>query len=163
MAASPAPSPPILPSNTRFAPSRRLFPAQLPSGVETRTGPLRDPAFVADALDGVDLVLHLAPLLSPSAPDDADTVLDEAGRGTYVLLDQALSAGVRRFVLGSTLDLFDRLPAHWKVNEDWRPRPTPTLHQLSPWLAELSVRESVRTVPGARALCLRFGQIVDDS
>jgi len=69
---------------------------------------------------------------------------------------------VDRIILGSTLALFDRLPAHWQVNEDWRPRPTPELAQLCPWLAELSVRESVRA--GAmQAICLRFGAIVDEA
>ena len=132
-----------------------------PPGVERRAGDLRDPAFVAEVMDGVDVVLHLAPL-SPSAPDDA-TVLDEAGRGTYVLLNAALDAGVRRIVLGSTLGLFDRLLARWKVDENWRPRPTTNVADLGPWLAELSVREMVRTAPDARALCLRFGRIVDDA
>ena len=132
-----------------------------PPGVEMRTGDLRDPAFAAESVAGVDTLLHLAPL-HPSVSDDA-TVLDEAGRGSYVLLNAALDAGVRQIVLGSTLDLFERLPAHWRVDENWRPRPTPRREDLGPWLAELSVKESVRTVSNARVLCLRFGRIVDDT
>jgi nucleoside-diphosphate-sugar epimerase len=139
----------------------RAFASDLPGGVDARVGDLRDPRFVADAVADRDVVLHLAPLLPPLPADEESALLDVAGRGTYVLLDAALDAGVRRFVVASTLDLFDRLPAGWKVDEQWRPRPEPRVEHLGPWLAELSARESVRTVPEARALCLRFGRIAD--
>lgn len=138
------------------------FTDEPPSGVEARVGDLRDPEFAAGIVAGMDAILHLAPLC-PSAPNDPDAILDEAGRGTYVLLNAALDAGIRRIAVGSTLDLFDRLPTRWKVDEDWRPRPTPRPSDLGPWLAELSTREMARTAPDARALCLRFGRIVGDS
>ena len=113
-------------------------------------------------MDGVDVVLHLATLIQ--AQDETltpQTVLDNASRGAFVLMNAARAAGVARFVLGSSLALFDRLPHHWRVNETWRPRPDPTIPQLAPWIAELSVRESAR-VGTMQVLCLRFGRLIDD-
>jgi nucleoside-diphosphate-sugar epimerase len=127
-------------------------------GVEWRTGDLRDKDFVQSALEGIDVIIHLAPITT-AEPDDLEA-LDRATRGTYVLVTAALAAGIGRFILGSTLDLFDRLPAAWQVTEWWRPRPEPRMDHLAPWLAELSVRECVRS-SALSVLCLRFGRIVD--
>lgn len=136
------------------------FTEPLPPGVEGLDADLRDLASVSAALGGVEAVLHLAPL-RPAADDELAT-LDEASRGTYVLATAALDAGIRRFVLGSSLDLFDRLPAGWDVTEMWRPRPEPRVEHLRVWLAELSAREATRA-SDARVICLRFGRPVDDA
>jgi|SRR5579871_3697832 len=136
-----------------------VFVGEAPPGVEQRTGDLRDREFVNSALVGIDTVVHLAPIV-PSNLSDLET-LDRATRGSYVLVTAALEAGIGRFILGSTLDLFDRLPAAWQVTEYWRPRPEPLIGHLAPWLAELSARECVRSSP-LTALCLRFGRIVDE-
>ncbi len=134
------------------------FTEPLPVGIEGLEADLRDPASVSAALGGVEAILHLAPLRSSA--DDELTALDEASRGTYVLATSALDAGVRRFVLGSSLDLFDRLPARWDVTEMWRPRPEPRIEHLRVWLAELSAREVTRASDG-HVTCLRFGHPVD--
>lgn len=136
------------------------FTEPLPAGVEGLEADLRDPASVSAALGGVEAVLHLAPLRSSA--DDELAALDEASRGTYVLATSALDAGIRRFVLGSSLDLFDRLPARWDVTEMWRPRPRPRIEDLRVWLAELSAREVTRASDG-RVICLRFGHPMDGS
>ncbi len=140
----------------------QAFSASAPAGAAHVTGDLRTPAEVEAALDGVDAVLHLAPyLVGRERTQDAVTALDESARGSFVLFNAARAAGVDRFILLSTLDLFRRLPAHWRVNESWRPRPEPDLSQLGPWLAELSVRENSR-VGTVQSLCLRVGRIVQD-
>lgn len=141
----------------------RQFSTPLPAGVEAATGDLRNPDEVAPALAGIDTVIHLAPLLLPQQPGIDDvTALDCAMRGSYVLVNAARTAGIKRIILASTLDLFDRWPAHYGVNETWRPRPKPTLDHLCSWLAELSMRENLR-VGMMQGICLRFGQIVDDA
>jgi len=139
------------------------FTAPAPASVTCITGDVRDPETLAAAVAGVNTIIHLTPLNLAETPGlDEVTALDFATRGAYVLMKAAHAANVERVILGSTLALFDRMPAHWKVNEDWRPQPTPDLSQLCPWLSELSVRESGRA--GAlQAVCLRFGQIVDDA
>jgi nucleoside-diphosphate-sugar epimerase len=149
-----------LPSETQVRLIDREFTSTLPPSAEGREGDLRDVAFVAEALQGIDAVLHLAAI--QPASDDPTEAIDFATRGTYVLATEALKADVARFVLGSSLALFDRLPPSWRVREYWRPRPEPTPEHLCPYLAELSIRECFRFGP-LRPLCLRFGKIVDDA
>ena len=128
--------------------------------VDARAGDLRDEAFVAGLLDGVGTVLHLAPIATRLGDDLA--TLDHATRGSYVLATAAHAAGVRRIVLGGTLDLFEQLPAHYRVSEAWRPRPRPVLGDLCAYLPERTLRELARDGSVA-TLCLRFGTIVDDA
>lgn len=132
-------------------------------GIEVLQGDLRDAEVVRAALRDVDAVVHLLPLhLSHTASDHDPECLDVVMRGGRILMLAALEAGVRRLILGSSLRLFDRLPAHWKVDELWRPRPEPSLRHLLPWMAELATRELVRR-GSMEAICLRFGEIVDGS
>ncbi|HEX2036509.1 MAG TPA: NAD(P)-dependent oxidoreductase [Chloroflexota bacterium] len=126
-------------------------------------GDLRDEAFAREVVDGAQALIHLAPL-SPGLPAQASEreVLDLATRGTYVLLQAARAAGVRRVVLGSTLALMERYPPSWAVAESWQPIPDVTdVAQLAAFLAEASVKEFVRGEP-MTAICLRFAEIVDD-
>ena len=126
------------------------------------TGDIRNGDDCARAVAGVDVLLHFATLTEVrTAEVPAQAVLDIASRGAFVLMNAARAAGVGRVILASTLALFDQLPAHWQVNEEWRPRPRPSLAELAPWITELSVRESAR-VGTMQVICLRFGEIVDD-
>ncbi|WSY38875.1 NAD(P)-dependent oxidoreductase [Embleya sp. NBC_00888] len=67
-------------------------------------GDARDPVAVADALDGVDAVIHLAALASPevAAPE---VVFGTNTQATFVVLNEAGRAGVRRAVLASSLSV----------------------------------------------------------
>ncbi len=136
------------------------FDRDLPEGIEALEGDLRDPAFVQTICAGVADVIHLAPLYTRLASDEAS--LDHATRGTFQLMDAAAQAGARRVVVGSSLDLFAQTPARFRVDEGWRPRPTPHLDDLCTWLAELGTREMVRSTH-LSAVCLRFGHVVDDA
>ena len=136
------------------------FSAPLPSNLETHVGDLRDLAFVNPLLNAIDAVLHLAPIAQSSGDDAHD--LDVATRGTYQLYNAAVATGVQRFILGSTLALFDQLPARWRINEAWCPRPTPQIDDLRAWMSELCVRELTRDL-GIASICLRFGQVLDES
>jgi nucleoside-diphosphate-sugar epimerase len=136
----------------------RAFSTPAPEAAEAYEGDLRDREFVQEVVNGVEVVLHLD-TLSPYEANPSEAI-DRVARGTYVLTTTAFEAGVASFVVGSSLALFDRLPHHWKINEWWKPRPTPRLEHLLPWLSELSVRECARAT-GLHAICLRFGHIVD--
>lgn len=131
-------------------------------GCEWIQADMRDPEVMPDLLDGAEHVVHLESMDFPNRDTlDAGEILYRSTCGLYNLATAAQQSGVQRFVLGSALALFDRLPAHWQVNEVWRPRPTPELADLCPWLAELSLREVLRK--GAMTgICLRFGLIVND-
>ncbi|MFJ8747218.1 NAD-dependent epimerase/dehydratase family protein [Embleya sp. NPDC127516] len=67
-------------------------------------GDARDPVAVADALDGVDAVIHLAALASPevAAPE---VVFGTNTQATFVVLNEAGRAGLRRAVLASSLSV----------------------------------------------------------
>jgi nucleoside-diphosphate-sugar epimerase len=129
--------------------------------VDVADGDLCDPKYVAQILDGVDAVVHLAPLVT-RRPNVLDS-FDLAARGTHQLAAHSAKLGVRRFVLASTLAFFrPEDAAQFRVNEMWRPKPTSEPDQLCPWLGEVSARETVR-VNGLSTVCLRFGQIIDDA
>jgi dihydroflavonol-4-reductase len=69
--------------------------------VEVREGDLREPASVARAMDGIELVFHVGAVHRNWAPDDAD-FLRPAVEGTRHVLDAARRSGVRRVVCTST-------------------------------------------------------------
>ena len=91
---------------------------------------VRDRAAVREALQGVDAVLHTATLHKPhvgthSKSDFVDTNVS----GTLTLLEEAVAAGVGRFVFTSTTSTFGRAltpapeaPAAW-ITEDVPPVP----------------------------------------
>src|ERR687886_636588 len=101
--------------------------------------------------------------LYPDLPTSARArqVLDRATRGTYVLLQAAVAAGVERVILGSTLALLERYPPGWAVGEAWQPRPDVTdLSQLAAYLAEESARQFALAGP-LTVICLRLGEVVE--
>jgi nucleoside-diphosphate-sugar epimerase len=126
-------------------------------------GDLRDEAFARGVVEGAGTLIHLAPLsddLPAGAP--AREVLDVATRGSYVLFNAALAAGVQRIVLGSTLALMEAYPPSWRVSEAWKPKPdVDDPRQLAAYLAEESAKQFARVDP-VMVVCLRFGTIVDD-
>jgi nucleoside-diphosphate-sugar epimerase len=127
-------------------------------------GDLRDEAFAKQVVEGAEALIHLASLY-PDLPSGASEreVLDLATRGTYVLLQAAADAGVRRIILGSTLAFFERYPAAWSVHESWQPHPDVTdAGQLAAYLAEESAKQFARADP-VSVICLRLGTVVDDA
>jgi nucleoside-diphosphate-sugar epimerase len=134
-------------------------------------GDPRDPEAARRALAGAEVVLYLAYI--PAEPDDDNDggapaareardwrsdreILDRATRGTYVLMNAAVEAGVRRVVLASTLALFDRYPSQWSVTEAWRPLPDVTdVRQLAAYLAEESAKQIAYVEP-IQVNCLRL-------
>lgn len=128
-----------------------------PVGVSTSVGDIRQPEFAKEVVQDRDAVLHLAPIAAPNG-DDLNR-LEYATRGTYVLFKEAVEAGIRHFITGSSLDLFDSFPAQWAIDEDWRPQPRPVIEHLCPWLSELSAYEMLR-FQSVRGVCLRFGHLI---
>ncbi len=132
-------------------PVRVLDPAakhgRLPDGVEPIAGSILDPATLAAAMQGVEVVHHLAARAALWARDPA--VYERINyRGTRAVLDAAAAAGVRRVVVTSTA----------LVLKDWReggsvpvseadPRPgvaaMPGPYSRSKWRAERAVREAI--------------------
>lgn len=102
-----------------------------------------------------EAIIHLVSGLAPeTAPLDR---FDIATRGSYDLITAAPPAA--RFILVSSLRMFERYPVDWWVTEHWAPRPTTAITDLTPYLAELVVREAARVLP-LRATALRLGEVV---
>ncbi len=121
---------------------------------------LREPDQVAPLLQEVDAILHLAPHARPVTPDwrAENAALDHAGRGTYVLLQEAVKAGVQRIVLASRLELMAAWPENYVVDETWKALPAANAAALAPFMAELTVREFVRA-ENILSVCLRMGDL----
>ena len=119
---------------------------------------LRQPGIVAPLVEGIEAIAHLTAFATatPHTPAEEAEVLLHAGRGTYVLQRAALDAGVSRIVLASRLEVLERYPAEYRVDETWQPRPRPEAGALAPYLAELTLREFARA-EAIHAVCLRFG------
>ena len=124
------------------------------SMVEEVTGDIRDPAVVAEAMKGVEVVFHEAALgsvpRSISSPVESDAV---NVHGTVNVLDGARRAGVRRFVFAASSSAYGDtavLPKH----EDIVPSP------LSPYaVTKLACEHYVRVFSqlyGLEAVSLRY-------
>jgi UDP-glucose 4-epimerase len=102
----------------------------LGSPTTTLTGSVADRGLVRRALAGVDAVLHAATLHKPHVGSHAWADFVETNvTGTLTLLQEALAAGIGRFVFTSTTSAFGRAltpgpgaPAAW-ITEDVRPVP----------------------------------------
>jgi UDP-glucose 4-epimerase len=102
----------------------------LPSPYTTAVGSVGDRDFLRRCMGGVDAVLHTATLHKPHVASNArQDFVDTNVTGTLNLLEEAVAAGVSRFVFTSTTSAFgraltpgDRQPAAW-ITEDVVPIP----------------------------------------
>ena len=102
----------------------------LASPATTHVGSITDAALVARCLEGADAIVHAATLHKPHVGSHRrQDFVDTNITGTLTLLEQAVAAGVSRFVFTSTTSAFGRAlapppgaPAAW-ITEDVAPRP----------------------------------------
>ncbi len=102
----------------------------LPGAYTDVVGSIVDRALVRRALDGVEAVLHTATLHKPHVGSHSrQDFIDTNITGTLNLLEEAVAAGVDRFVFTSTTSAFGRAltpmpgePATW-ITEDVSPIP----------------------------------------
>ena len=95
-------------------------------------GEITDPATVAQAVTGVDAIIHLAAAVSGFAQYGVATFTANA-LGTFVMLDEARKAGVGRFLCASSINAFGTFA--WRINA------TPIAY------ATLPLHEDVPAVP----------------
>ena len=117
---------------------------------------LREPQQVGPLAAEVEAILHSAVAHGGSTTDEG--ILDRSARGAYVILNEAVKAGVGRAVLISSLSCFEDYPANYVVDETWRPMPRPEAASLAPLMAERTFREFARQ-ESINVICLRFGEI----
>ena len=129
---------------------------------ESLPGSILDPDTVWKAVHNIDVLIHTGEP-PQHLPDDElkkeQFLLDFATRGTHVLLKAAVEAGVKRFVYGSTLEIFSAYPDDVYISELWKPLPAPEIHQLTRYLGELTCREFARDYP-VTVTALRLGKLV---
>ena len=126
-------------------------------GVEWVEGRLTDPDVVWQAVRDVDAVVHTGE--PPPVSESEEILLDRATRGTHVLFQAAVEAGVKRFVYGSTLEVFRAYPDTVYVTEYYKPLPPPELAVLARYLGEITCREFAREYP-ITVTALRLGKLV---
>lgn len=103
----------------------RSLVADLDDDLPVVTGDLGDQAELSDALrrHQVDIVVHLAAMLSSDCERDPAQALRVNGLGTHALLEAASQAGVRRVVYSSSLSVYGPFgpphahPTYEPVNE----------------------------------------------
>ncbi|HEU4655319.1 MAG TPA: NAD(P)-dependent oxidoreductase [Steroidobacteraceae bacterium] len=75
-------------------------------GLDVHDGSLRVPAFARRIVRDCDAVVHLASA-RPSADMPVEYFFDTNVEATRLLLDSSVRSGIRRFVLGSTVEVYD--------------------------------------------------------
>jgi dihydroflavonol-4-reductase len=91
------------------------------AGVRVDQGPLQDPAYARRVADGCEAVIHLAAAQHEANVAD-EYFFDVNVNGTQTLLDASKSAGVRRFVYGSTIGVYGDSSGE-TLDENTPPRP----------------------------------------
>jgi nucleoside-diphosphate-sugar epimerase len=117
-------------------------------------GDVRDKADVKKALEGVDVVFHLAAIVSVDFSVKNPFLVNEVNvGGTLNVLRESLKAGVKRFVYASSCAVYGE-PVDLPVNEDQPTKP------MSPYgVAKLVAEYYCRVfyeVYGLETVCLRF-------
>ena len=137
-------------------------PSEFEDEVKWVTGDLRDPDVAWQAVRGMGAVVHTGEPPSGLPKDELEReqkLLDLATRGTHVLFKAGVEAGVKRFVYGSTLEIFRSYPDDVYITEFWRPKPSPEMHQMTRYLGEMTCREFARDHLVA-VTSLRLGKLV---
>ena len=107
----------------------------LNGNLEILEGDLRDAGTVKTALQGVELVFHLAAFVSvPQSMNDPDTCFAVNVAGSVNLLEASRQAGVRKVVLSSSTAVYGDTDVFPTTEE------TP-LHPLSPYAVSKQVNE----------------------
>jgi dTDP-L-rhamnose 4-epimerase len=82
-------------------------PSYLDSQVDLIVGDVRDGALVEKALDGIDVVFHLAAAVGAGeSVFEVDRCMSANNVGTAVLLDRVVRSSVERLILGSSASIY---------------------------------------------------------
>lgn len=82
-------------------------PAEIRSSIEVFAGDIRDPHGVRKAMEGCDVVMHLAALIAiPYSYHSPDTYVDTNVKGTLNIVQAARGLGVKKVVHASTSEVY---------------------------------------------------------
>ena len=127
------------------------------SRLEVMVRDLRDPRVHAEALEGVQTVIHLAAIVGDKACAlDEERAVQTNWTATVALARSAASRGVRRFVFASTCSVYGE-GREEILTEDSPVRPL-SLYAETRWHAEQGILE-LDPVRGFEPVLLRFGTV----
>lgn len=136
--------------------------SELDENITYFEGDMRDPDIAWQAVQNMQAIIHTSEP-PPNLPEDdlacEQKLLDLATRGTHVLFKAGIEAGIKRFVYGSTLQIFEAYPDDVYISEMWRPLPSTDKFQLTRYLGEMTAREFARDFPVAVTV-LRLGKLI---
>ena len=93
---------------------RQNLAAAMPSGrVTIVEGDIRDRQLVSEAMQGIDVVFHQAAIRITQCAEEPALAMDVLVNGTFLVLDAARQAGVRKVVAASSASVYglaDRFP-----------------------------------------------------
>ena len=122
-------------------------------------GNLDDASRVADAVLGMDAIIHLGAYMS-WAPGDAGRLYRSNVDGTRVMVEAAVAAGVKRFVFASSGEVYpENDPLSLPITEDHCLRPN-TTYGVTKLLGEKILRFHT-LASGIEIVILRFGHTQD--
>ena len=123
---------------------------------------LVDAGAMEEAVRDIDVVIHTGeppPVLPADPLSCEEMVMDLATRGTHMLCKAAVAAGVKRFIYGSTLEVFGDYPDTVYISELYKPLPPTEPRVLARYLGEITCREFARDF-AITATALRLGKLV---
>jgi len=136
-------------------PEEGLFPCD----VEVQIGDITDNATIKAALDGIDVVFHLAALLHIANPSEHQE--REYTRinviGTKALVEAAILAGAKRFVFFSTISVYGQSNGR-TITESTPPRPD-TMYSKTKFSAERIVLDAINKEGQPLGVVLRLGAV----
>ncbi len=95
--------------------------------VDLVTGDIRDRKLLAEVMDGVDLVFHLAAIRITQCAEEPRLAFDVLGEGTFNVCEAAVKAGVRRVVASSSASVYG-LADSFPTDENHHPYNNRTLY-----------------------------------
>ena len=144
----------------------RLLDSTMPDikyeNLEFIQGSLVEPNIAHEAVRNIDVLIHTGEL-PQRLPQDLlkreQMLMDLATRGTHLLFKAAVETGVKRFIYGSTLEIFSSYSDDIYISEFYKPLLKPEIHQLTRYLGELTCREFARSYL-VTVTSLRLGKLV---
>jgi UDP-glucose 4-epimerase len=115
---------------------------------------VRDVSAVAAALDGADLVFHLAAIRITHCAEDPRLAIDVLGTGTFNVAEAAVKSGVRKVVTSSSASVYG-LAESFPTREDHHPYNNRTLYGALKTFNE-GVLRSFNEMYGLQYVALRY-------
>ena len=117
---------------------------------------LDDSKNINPLIDKSDILIHFAKSKISTDSNSLNIYL----RNTYNLLFSAIQKGIKKIIFISDLDIFNYYPDNYIINENWHPKPSTKILDLSSHLSEFIVKEYARLFP-VKVINLRIPKFFD--